>query len=56
VTVLPVLHRGNWRSDPALRVLPIGNTPVVRQVGMIQRVTYDRPGITQAIIDTLHGA
>jgi len=56
VTVLPVLHRGNWRSDPALRVLPIGNPPIVRKVGMVQRVNYDRPGITQAIIDTLHGA
>ena len=56
VTVLPVLHRGNWRSDPALRVLPIGNPPMLRTVGMIQRVTYDRPGITQAIIDTLHDA
>jgi len=53
VAVLPVLHRGNWRNDPALRVLPIGNIPTSRTVGLIQRVTYDRPGITQAIVDTL---
>lgn len=56
VSVLPVLHGGSWRSDPALRILPIGNPPMLRTVGMIQRVTYDRPGITQAIIDTLHDA
>ncbi|TDV38903.1 LysR family transcriptional regulator [Paraburkholderia caballeronis] len=56
VTVLPVLHGGNWRNDPALRVLPIANPPMLRTVGMIQRTTYDRPGITQAIIDTLHDA
>jgi len=54
VSVLPVLHRGNWRSDPALRLLPIADPPVQRTVGMIQRVGYDRPGITQAIIETLH--
>jgi len=54
VSVLPILHRGNWRSDPALRVLPIANPPMQSTVGMIQRASYDRPGITQAIIDTLH--
>ncbi|PLZ04477.1 LysR family transcriptional regulator [Burkholderia sp. WAC0059] len=56
VAVLPLLHGGNWRNDPTLRVLPIADPPVVRTVGMIQRVSYDRPGITRAIIDTLHEA
>ncbi|GAB7524345.1 LysR substrate-binding domain-containing protein [Paraburkholderia sp. 2C] len=55
VAVLPLLHRGNWRNDPSLRVLAISNPPMLRTVGMIQRASYDRPGITQAIIDTLHG-
>jgi DNA-binding transcriptional LysR family regulator len=55
VAVLPLLHRGNWRNDPSLRVLSIANPPLLRTVGMIQRASYDRPGITQAIIDTLHG-
>jgi hypothetical protein len=35
-------------------VLSISNPPVLRTVGMIQRASYDRRGITQAIIDTLH--
>jgi hypothetical protein len=52
--VLPLLHRGNWQNDPLLRVLPISDPPVLRTVGMIQRASYGRPGITQAIIDTLH--
>ena len=54
VAVLPLLHRGNWQNDPLLRVLPISDPPVLRTVGMIQRASYGRPGITQAIIDTLH--
>ncbi|MGF6414225.1 LysR substrate-binding domain-containing protein [Paraburkholderia sp. 32] len=54
VTVLPLLHRGNWQNDPLLRVLSISDPPVLRTVGMIQRASYDRPGITQAIIDALH--
>ncbi|GAB2871155.1 LysR family transcriptional regulator [Paraburkholderia jirisanensis] len=55
VAVLPLLHRGNWRNDPSLRVLSIANPPMLRTVGMIQRASYDRPAITQAIIDALHG-
>ncbi|MGF6372375.1 DNA-binding transcriptional LysR family regulator [Paraburkholderia sp. RAU6.4a] len=54
VTVLPLLHRGNWQNDPLLRVLSISDPPVLRTVGMIQRASYDRPGITRAIIDALH--
>ena len=56
VTVLPLLHRGNWHNDPSLRVLSISNSPVLRTVGMIHRASYDRRAITQAIIDTLHGS
>ncbi|KWF65621.1 LysR family transcriptional regulator [Burkholderia pseudomultivorans] len=54
VAVLPLLHRANWQADPALRVLPIANPPVMRTVGMIQRASYGRSGITEAIIDALH--
>jgi DNA-binding transcriptional LysR family regulator len=54
VAVLPLLHRANWQNDPALRVLSIANPPFLRTVGMIQRASYGRSGITEAIIDTLH--
>jgi DNA-binding transcriptional LysR family regulator len=54
VAVLPLLHRGNWHNDPLLRVLSISDPPVLRTVGMIQRASFDRRGITQAISDTLH--
>jgi DNA-binding transcriptional LysR family regulator len=54
VAVLPLLHRANWQNDPALRVLSIANPPILRTVGMIERASYGRSGITEAIIDTLH--
>jgi len=54
VAVLPLLHRANWQTDPALRVLSIANPPMLRTVGMIERTSYGRSGITEAIIDTLH--
>ncbi len=56
VTVLPLLHRGDWQTDPSLRVLSIAQPPVLRTVGMIQRASYGRRGITEAIIDTLNAA
>jgi DNA-binding transcriptional LysR family regulator len=56
VAVLPLLHRANWQTDPALRVLPIANPPVLRTVGLIQRASYGRSGITEAIIDTLNAS
>ncbi|GAB3626124.1 LysR family transcriptional regulator [Pandoraea terrae] len=54
VSVLPLLHRGDWQSDAALRVIPIAEPPVLRSVGMIQRVNSAQAGITDAIADMLH--
>lgn len=51
VAVLPLLHRSNWQTDPALRVLPIASPPLMRTVGLIQRASYGRRGIAEAIID-----
>src|SRR6266702_206318 len=50
VAVLPLLHRANWQADPALRVLSIARTPLLRTVGMIQRASYGKGGISEAII------
>jgi len=54
VAVLPLLHRANWQADPALRVLSIGSTPLLRTVGMIQRASYGKGGISEAIIAALN--
>ncbi|KQR74730.1 LysR family transcriptional regulator [Burkholderia sp. Leaf177] len=55
VTVLPELHRAEWRADPSLRLVSIAQPPILRTVGMIERASYGRSGITAAIIKTLHG-
>ncbi len=55
VTVLPELHRAGWQADPSLRLIPIAHPPILRTVGMIERASYGRSGITAAIIETLHG-
>jgi DNA-binding transcriptional LysR family regulator len=56
VTVLPHLHGADWQADPALRLISIAQPPMLRTVGMIQRASYGRSAITEAIIDTLHAA
>jgi DNA-binding transcriptional LysR family regulator len=37
VSVLPKLHRGNWEADPLLRLIPLGEPPVMRAVGLVRR-------------------
>jgi DNA-binding transcriptional LysR family regulator len=54
VTVLPQLHSAGWQTDPSLRLISIAQPPIVRTVGMVERASYGRTGITAAIIDTLH--
>ena len=56
VSVLPQLHGADWQSDPSLRLLSIAQPPMLRTVGMIQRASYGRSGITATIIDTLHAS
>lgn len=55
VSVLPVLHRGDWQADPLLRLIPIAHPPLLRTVGMIHRAQDARTGdITDAIVSMLH--
>jgi DNA-binding transcriptional LysR family regulator len=42
VSVLPKLHRGNWEADPLLRLIQLGEPPVMRSIGLARRV--DAPG------------
>jgi len=54
VTVLPQLHNAGWQTDPLLKLIPISHPAFYRSVGMIERASFSRSGITAAIIDTLH--
>ncbi|VVE09474.1 LysR substrate-binding domain-containing protein [Pandoraea anhela] len=55
VSVLPLLHRGDWQSDPLLRIVPIADPPLLRTVGMIHREHDSRThNITAAIAGMLH--
>ncbi|AKM31342.1 LysR family transcriptional regulator [Pandoraea faecigallinarum] len=57
VCVLPLLHRGDWLSDPLLRIVPIAEPPLLRHVGMIHREHDSRThNITSAIADMLNDA
>jgi DNA-binding transcriptional LysR family regulator len=50
VSVLPLLHRGDWQSDPLLRIVPIAQPALLRTVGMIHREHDSRThNITAAI-------
>ncbi|ALS58690.1 MULTISPECIES: LysR substrate-binding domain-containing protein [Pandoraea] len=55
VSVLPLLHRGDWQADPLLRIVPIAAPPLLRTVGMIHREHDSRTrDITAAIVGMLH--
>lgn len=55
VSVLPLLHRGDWQADPLLRIVPIAEPPLLRTVGMIHREHDSRThNITAAIVAMLH--
>ncbi|MDR3400439.1 MAG: LysR substrate-binding domain-containing protein [Pandoraea sp.] len=50
VSVLPLLHRGDWQADPLLRIVPIAQPALLRTVGMIHREHDSRThNITAAI-------
>jgi DNA-binding transcriptional LysR family regulator len=53
VTVLPQLHNAGWQADPDLRLIPISQPAIRRSVGMIERTSFSRSGMTAAIIDRL---
>lgn len=42
VSVLPVLHNGNWRDDPNLKLVELNRPPFLRTVGMIHRKSNRR--------------
>lgn len=42
VSVLPVLHNGNWRDDPNLKLIELNRPPFLRTVGMIHRKSNRR--------------
>jgi DNA-binding transcriptional LysR family regulator len=42
VSVLPKLHCRNWDADPLLCLIPLGEPPVMRSVGLLRR--GDAPG------------
>ncbi|WP_322042522.1 LysR substrate-binding domain-containing protein [Paraburkholderia sp. J67] len=42
VSVLPVLHNGNWRDDANLKLIALSNPPFMRTVGMIHRKSNRR--------------
>ncbi|MDR3099517.1 MAG: LysR family transcriptional regulator [Paraburkholderia sp.] len=42
VSVLPVLHNGNWHDDANLRLIPLCDPPFMRTVGMIHRKSNQR--------------
>ncbi|VVE83003.1 LysR substrate-binding domain-containing protein [Pandoraea sputorum] len=55
VSVLPLLHRGDWHADPLLRIVPIAEPPLLRTVGMIHREHDSRThNITAAIAGMLY--
>ncbi|MGC7406058.1 LysR substrate-binding domain-containing protein [Pandoraea pneumonica] len=55
VSVLPLLHRGDWQADPLLSIVSIAAPPLLRTVGMIHREHDSRTrDITAAIVGMLH--
>ena len=56
VAVLPLLNRGNWQSDPLLRVISVASPPTLRTVGMVQRVSDDRRALMREIVETFQAA
>lgn len=53
VSVLPVLHGGNWQNDPNLRLVPLPGRTFMRNVGMIHRKSNKRTLLTETIADML---
>jgi DNA-binding transcriptional LysR family regulator len=53
VSVLPVLHSGNWQHDPQLRLIALPGAPLMRTVGMIHRKTQRRTLLAATIAGML---
>jgi DNA-binding transcriptional LysR family regulator len=53
VSVLPKLHRKNWDADPLLRLIPLGEPPVMRSVGLVRRADAPGHAAIAAVLGTL---
>ena len=49
VSIVPRLHNVNWHNDAALQVIALPGTPVMRNVGLLERISYGRPEFTEAV-------
>jgi DNA-binding transcriptional LysR family regulator len=50
VAVVPLLKRSSWMRDDALRVLPLPQTDLTRDVGMLERAQHGKMAVTAAIV------
>lgn len=53
VAVVPLLRRSSWMRDDALRVLPLPQSDVRREVGMLERAQHGKMAVTAAIVQHL---
>lgn len=49
VTILPQVKNASWRSDPALRVIPLPRTTIKRTIGILERKQHERSDIINII-------
>ena len=50
VAVVPLLRRSSWMRDDALRVLPLPQTDLTRDVGMLERAQHGKMAVTAALV------
>ncbi|MBB5414554.1 DNA-binding transcriptional LysR family regulator [Paraburkholderia atlantica] len=53
VAVVPLLRRSSWTHDDALRVVPLPDAGVRRNVGMLERAQHGKMSVTAAIVRQL---
>ncbi|NML31518.1 LysR family transcriptional regulator [Paraburkholderia antibiotica] len=53
VAVVPLLRRSSWTRDDALRVVPLPEAGVQRNVGMLERTQHGKMAVTAAIVRQL---
>ena len=53
VAVVPLLRRSSWTRDDALRIVPLPEADVRRNVGMLERAQHGKLSVTAAIVRQL---
>jgi DNA-binding transcriptional LysR family regulator len=53
IAVVPLLRRSSWTRDDALRVVPLPDADVRRNVGMLERAQHGKMSVTAAIVRQL---